>query len=819
MPDDTTAIEESTALPELPFPSRRRASSPAAQIGFDPLGGGDIGSLPESQAPMEDVDRRAEITRKRGGGNVPKFPSLETMYSAYPELRRTGKLRVQRIEPEWFYDEHSRTKMRISGIVGMHETMISTQEFLRTYGGYKYRVYGVLEQGDPGNAGGPPAFVDIAVAEFSIPVDPNMSSLPIADDVGESGVEMNMPFLYPPGSPYGGRRQQPMQQPQQNDGGTIGPMLSFAERMVAHAQPQQQQQPIPDTVFNVMGRQTERQIDATKEMAQQQVALLERQLQSRDAELSEMRRQIASINDKPNDMVEMVKAVALINSSVRGSASSDEMKVIQEQHQHDMEARQREFERLIEIEKREKERDVSRAREDMQLRVAAMEERLREKEASVERRERELKDEFERRERSLRDENKRALESMERALQQRIEDAERAHDRELRLRDSIEKNTKTTLDAAHGFEVRALQNQLAVTVADLQAKAKMVDAHLAEQNKPLIQKVQELKQLATDLGIAPEDKEGPEDPLAAAAAAEAAKAPFYQKMLLTVISQADTLIPQIKSLLSKGDGTQAPQQVSVQQVPPAQQARANLPPPRRQHRVQFADPEGPRVMATNFDDLPAPTVSADELNRMSPRSPGMPPVPFNPNMQQSPIAPPVVPPQPMQVVQQPAYPPPAVIQQAPPPPVVQQPVAQAQEPMQPATYVRQPTPQNVAPAKQPWSSFNWIPGLNQEQVADLMNTIRGACERKVPSSELVAEFVKQNGEGVVATIPHFIDKDRLIASIREDPATKSTVLATGKGKRYLDDLWKTLVKLQQEFVAKEQAKEAQVAKPEEAPKE
>ena len=814
MSDDATMGSEAPPLDDLPFPARRRASVPASQVGFDPLAGAEVGTLPESHVSSEDVDRRAEISRKRGGGNSPKYPSLETMYSAYPELRRTGRLRVQRIEPEWFTDPHSGARQRISGIVGMHETMISTQDFLRMYGGYKYRVYGVLEQSDSSNIGGPPAFVDIAVAEFSIPVEPNMSSLPIADDMGESGVEMTMPFLYPPSSPYGGgRRQAPAQQPQQQSpgGDFIGPMFSFAERMATHAQQQPAPQPIPDTVFNLMGRQSERSIDAAKEMAQQQVQMLERQLQAREAEMMEIRRQLSEVNNKPNDMVEMVKAVSMINSSVRGSASSDDLRAIQDQHQRDSEARQREFERLLEVEKRDKEREIDRLRSDLQMRVSAMEERLREKEASFERRERELRDDFERREKSVRDEAKRAMEAVERSMQQRLDDSERAHDREMRMRESIEKNTKVTLDAAHGFEVRAQQNQLNALMAELQSKTMIVDAHLAEQNKPLIDKVNELKQTAALLGITGEEKDGPEDPAAAAAAAAAANAPFYQKMLLTVISQADTLIPQIKSLLKKDEG--APQQVTVQQVPPIQQARANLPPPKHVRRVQFADAEGPRV--GSFDDLPAPTVSADEMNRMSGRSPGMPPIPFNPNPQpmQQPMQQ-----QPVQVVQQPMYPPPATVQQMPPDPV--QPAQQ--QPMQPATYVKQATAQNVAPAKQPWSSFDWIPGLNREQISQLVATITGACEQKVPIETLVAEFIKQSDRGVVATIPHFIEKERFIASVRQDPATKSTVLASGKGKRYMDDLWKYLVVMQKEYVAEEQAKEAKGAEsqPEpEAPKE
>ncbi|MFA4971404.1 MAG: hypothetical protein WC683_02240 [bacterium] len=803
MADEPTTAEEQP-LPELPFPARRRSGGPAA-TSYDPMGGIDMGSLPESRAPMEDVERRAEISRRRGGMNVPKFPSLETMYSAYPDLRKVGKLRVQRIEPEWHLDPGTGQRQRVSGIVGMHNMMIGTQEFLRLYGGYKYRVYGVMEQGDSSNMGGPPALVDVAVAEFSVPVDPNMQSLPIADSESSEGP---MVFTFPGGgSPYGGAGMR-MQMPQQQQPQDYAPFLSFAERMANR--PQQAQQGLPDTVFSVMGRQQERAIDSTKEMAQQQVALLERQLEAKQAEMMEMRRQIAEIGQKPNDMVEMVKAVALINSSVRGGANSDDMRAVQEQHAREMEMRQREFERLIEIEKREKEREVERVRSEMQTRVASLEDRMRDKDTIIERRERELKDDFDRRERYLREEHKRSMEEAQRIGQQRLDDIQRSHDRETRMREAVETNTKTTLDAAHGFEVRALQNQLAATVADLQSKAQLVNAHLAEQNKPLLNKVQELRETAVALGIATDEKEGGPTPEEAAMAAAAANAPWYQKAILMAISQADTLIPQIKDLLQKG--SPPVQQVQVQQVPPVQQARQMLPPPRRVHRVQFADSEGPAVQSS-FDNLPGPQVSADEHNRMSSRSPGMPPVPFNPMTQPSITQQPMRQ-APQQPVQQPQYPPPVVIEQAPQGPVTAAQAVAADTPVsQPAAK------QNVAPKKEPWSSFDWIPGINREQVAGLVNTIKEACSHRVPPEVLVKTFIEQNGESTVVMIPQVIEKDRFVASLRSDPATSGTVLATGKGKRYLDDVWRVLMKVQAEFIAKQQKEPEAEAAPEEPAKE
>jgi hypothetical protein len=106
-----------------------------------------------------------------------------------------------------------------------------------------------------------------------------------------------------------------------------------------------------------------------------------------------------------------------------------------------------------------------------------------------------------------------------------------------------------------------------------------------------------------------------------------------------------------------------------------------------------------------------------------------------------------------------------------------------------------------ASVEEPWSKFDWIPFLGKEDVANLVATLEKACTENVAADAVVGSFTESYGEEIVASIPGFIDVGRLVESIRSDAATKNAVLATGRGKRYLEDVWDKIASLAESVAA------------------
>ena len=538
-----------------------------------------------------------------------------------------------------------------------------------------------------------------------------------------------------------------------------------------------------------------------REMAQAQISSLERQNETlrEKMELIESR-----FHDKPTDIVSLTQAVAALNQSSRTSASSDELKTIQEQHDREMARIKEDHRSDLDRLSRERDREVDRTRVDAEARVERAEDRIKELRESFERKERDLRDDFERRERSARDEAKRTLDAMKQSYETRIEEIRQLHDRELRLHMSMQENTARTAETAHGVELRSLQNDLAKLSAELGSKQQLVDVHMAEQNRPLLDRVNEIRGMAEALGIGA-DKEMPAVPIGDSA-------PLHEKLLTLLVSQADKLLPQLTALVKKPEG-QAPmtatqvQQAQMQQAQMFQQQDPRALPPRRVQRMTFADSDGPRLRS--YDDLPGSgSPSPEERDEMPPTSyassgprpyqppsfgdPGMPPRADSRRVQQQVSANDMMMAQQAQIQQQQAQ--------------IQQMQQQPQQQMRPATPMQKPqmvpaaqpmsSPSDVVrkqEPEEPWSHFAWIPGVPKDEVVGLATTLMQACAQKVEPTALVKAFVDQHGPEVVSMIPTIIDLGKFIESVRSDPATRATVLATGRGRRYLEDVWKCIL--------------------------
>lgn len=777
---------------ELPFPARR-ARPINLEVAEDPFGiRGQLPDTLEETAPQDEVARAVEMSR-RGGGRIPKFPTVETMYAAYPDIHRTGKLRIVRTEPKWWTEAMSGQRVKVNGILAKQEAPISTDEIERRYGGYKYEVYGMLERFDRDDPGGPSKMVDVAVAEFEIPTDPVSQSRPI---------EENTMF------PYWNRRGQSSGQQQQQQSsassGEWGQVLQFAKEMARG-----NGQSTPNTAFETLARQGEMTTQQIQELARQQITALERRNERLEAALQETQ---ARMNDRPDNIGSIIQGVAALNQSTRTSASSDELQLLRNQHDKEM-ARLREDHRMdLDRLGRERDREIDRIRIDADARVERAEDKQKDLRESFERREREMRDEFERRERQLRDESARQLSAQTDNYERRIDDMRQNHDREVRMLKSMQENTFQTTAAAHGVELRAAQSELAKITAELTTKQQMVDAAIAEKNRPLMDQVAEIKNMAEMLGLVTDKDDMPP------AVPTAENAPLYEKLIMALMQKADTLLPQLSALAGKS-ATPGQPQVTPQQAQMMQSQGQSVRglPPKPVSRMRFSDSEGPPVMQQVQSyplQQPVAAVQQEEREHMPATSYApMAPLPYVPpgygvhsgvpaayHVQNQTETPQMHRATPIASSQ-------ASASMNSNPSQVPQPSA--------GQFVKPDDGQGEHPAALPevdqepaWSKFEWIP-LPVSEIQGLSATLIKACIEKIEPSALVDSFVSEHGIEVISIIPQAIDVTRFIESVRTDPATRSSILATGKGKRFLEDVWDSINNriIEQSHKAKQQTEQ------------
>lgn len=731
---------EHTDLGDLPFPTRRTRepewmASLSSTGSSDPLGG--IPTSLKETVPLREIEQQADARRRRGDTGIPRFKTLETMYASFPEIKSHGSLRIVRVSPEWYTDSMSGHRIRISGILADGvDRPLSTQDVATSYGGYKFTVYGMLDVPDRENSGGPPQRVDRAVVDLEFPLEPNLATLPIAGS--DEGTEaMPAPFVI--STPYGPRGRPMVMNQQMSDQGGVSPILGFAERMAAS------QRAAPagpsDQVLGMIGKQSQETANAIKELSQQQVEMLQHEVQSLRREIAEERRRADDVSRRPHEIVDVIQGVAALNQSTRTSASSEEIRSMKDDHAKELARLSEENMRRLEMEKREKDSSVASVRAEMQARLVLLEDRQKDLMSNAERRERELREDFERRERSLREEHKRQLDMLREMYDGRMKDMQGNFERELRTRDMLDKNSSATILQSHAIELRSIESDRNQKAVELQQKTEMLDVHLKEQAKPITERVAELKRIAEDLGLTSPP------PTVASSAGPAEKEKFYETLIMEFIKNADKVVPQIKSLLGKEAPKHTVPMQSAYPIAPEMTARA-LPagqPGQRRRRVVFADADA------------APISLGEE-------------------------------------------PPAGVYRQAAPPPAPTQAVerrpVRAPAPAPTSSVERQPEPEiprasvaeNIGAAP-PWSEFRWIEQIPPENVMGIITTLMQACVAKISPADIAQGMVEQLGSDNVLAIPKIVEIGRFVESLRADSATRETVLATGKGRRYVQDVW------------------------------
>jgi len=834
------SVPPPTPFADLPKPARK--GDAGAAVPFDPMGYAVLESLAEVQ-PKAGPEGGTVITKaqieaaKRKARFVPKFPTLESMYAEYPRLLTSGRLRVVRETPQWIDDPYT-GKTRVSGTLAFKHPCVTSEEFTRQFGGQKYRVFGLLEQEDPANAGGPPQFVEMAVAEFDLPLAPNLENLPVAEaDMGNPN-EPPMPFpmyqnqqMFNP-SPYGRRAgmppNYPYYMPQQMPGmpqpgmEATRPVFDFA-RSVMEQQQRSAPPPMPDAFWNVLGRQGESGQENLRFMAEQQSRMAQTQIEALQQQLMQERQTAREQMSRPSDLVSTVEAVAKLTEAQKGGADSDTIRQMRDDHERSVRHAKEEADRTLSMAIERHERELARLKEDHERLLAReresasghvklAEDRNRLLENALERRERELRDEGERNVNRMRDDMQRLIDSRDRDFQLQITSLKDLHaremqnlqsmqDREARMNEAMRTNAQTVTEQAHNIEMRSVRNDLAKMSGELAEKRAAVEAHQNEMNKPLLEKVKEIQETTAALEALAGGKAGDEGP---------DEEKWYNVALVrdlakVALGKGAEILPKLMKAAADAGGGPAGQAdgMPVAGMTPNQQLAPQAPvsrlPPRQRKKVMFADSEGPR-MSDAYAGLPRPAY--DPRDR-GPKAGA--PRPFYPDAPGGgfgePAAPPVMPQPPPQ-----AAPATQGFESYMGPPPAQQPAPR------PKASRRAPAapPAAAAPAEapeageDPWAAFSWMPMARPEAI-QFLTQLEQAAQAKVNPSVLVDQFVASYPMEIVSQVPAMIPIKKLIEAVRSSSATSKMVLATGGGRRFLADVWAELAKRVEDWKSKQQS--------------
>lgn len=740
MAEETVDLLEGDDLPNLDFSARRRRLGDSS--GIDPM----TNSLPSSPAPVSlpEVQYVAPsyATKSRGGGRTPtsagslrKYHSVQDMVASLPELQSsTSQLRVERTEPEWSTDPNTGEKIRVCGFLGFESPTTTVEQIGQKHGGYKFRVFGTVERQPPDNRGGPPVRVDIAVAEFDIPAEPNLDTLPYQD----SEVDMS----------FGRRAQSPffmMQQPQpmqtSPDGGIVA---KLADRFISqNQQPMNHGQQLPTSAFDTVVRQSERAIDATTGLAQKQIEQLQREkellLQRLDSMQDQMRESMQQQNqaNKTPEIVAMAQALGALNTGRNAGISTEEREAIHRAHEREVERLSKE----AQIEKEALRREVERESIKHQ-------EQIRELQSMFDRERLHMREEADRRERIAKEIGEQNVLRVREMLEMRISQMERDRQAELsRIQDHhqiMSKTQETSMEA----EFRLMKGEMDRMAMMLQEKDRELQGFRAEKNKPITEQVQGILETA-ELLRPPQDNQ-PEGET------------MKDKLLISLVQKGPELLGALGGMVQqrKANAQQLPEQAQVRQLPPpAMQQQAAAPPRRAFQRPVFAPTEGSLPMA------PA-----------SPRPVQRPQQAQQPEYFQNSNAP-SMPAPPAMVMQPPAYAP-ATIEQPPP----------ASQPEMPAGRTTLPM------ADEAWSGLDFLP-LDADTRSQLFASLEAGCASDMDPAKFTQALVAQYGAEVCSIVPSIAPAEQILAGIKSAPATKDTILAKRKGQQFLQAVWAELEQL------------------------
>jgi hypothetical protein len=710
--------------------------------------------------------------------------------------------------------------MRVSGTLAFRHPIIDDASFAQRFGGFRYRVFGIVDQENRENKGGPPQPVEIAVAEFEIPTPPNIHNLPLMD------ASETEPWGFQPGatpdmnySPYARRPGAPMPyagNPQDN----LGPLLSLTERVMARNEPRS----MSDEAWKLIGRQSETAVSTLRDSSDRQTQLLISQIDRLERQLEEERRVSREQSNRPTDMVQMVDGMSRLVSSTKGNTDSEVLRQMRddherltrqmsEDHERSMTRVREENERVIARMNRDAEHALSRERENNEMRIRIAEQRSKDLEHQLTARENDWRNEADRREARVREDMQRVLDMHDREHTKRVEELtatfnmqlqnlREMQDREVRMNESVQTTSRAAAEQAHAIEMRSITSELAKAKAELSEKARLLSQYESEKNKPLLEQVREHKETMESLGdLAGRDDD--DDEKETGGETKWWNSPMAQQVAGVLVSEGAKLIPKA------AEGIKAARETSRQQslpaAPPARRAMQMPPamrrsglPGRTKPRVTFSDADGPRLRSSAFDELPAPSHEGDVSQKVGAPRPFTPEGPGYDYDQPAFEAQSMPQPQPMAA--QPRHP--TSARPAPSP----RPAPAAPSPAPAA----QATPPAAAGQADDWSAFSWLP-MSPGDVKSFIEQMNLALTQGASSEALGQSFCANYPPDVIVQLLQTIDVKRLVESIRVCPATKDLPIASGKGKRFLSDTWAYMNRFVQ---AQAQAKQEPTPEPE-----
>jgi hypothetical protein len=713
-------ITSEAALP--PLPPLGSFSSGGAAIG------GAFGRV--DNQPQHPVSRPARRT-----ASLSVYTSLESLYAAVRELDTDqGRLRVERVEPEWVQGPAGR-RIPVAGIIAYLQDCPTTQQFAQQFGGRKYRVYAEVLIEDKQRGDGP-RYMDVAVAEVKFPLDPNLDELPIVgeeqapqmDVMGAAaafaGAEDDTPY-----SRFDrmNRNRQffigtPPATQQPNSSREVLEAMREGVNIARGASARE------GNPFDLISGLTNQQMESLKEVAERQERMHERELSRRDAELAEIRREMREAQNRPTNETQLLGGVGQLISALKRTSSEEEASSIMASHERELTRLKDDHRRELESIRRERDRDVDSMRTQMESERNRFTEKERDLRRDFERQEQMLREEMDRRERSVRQDAEREIRTLSDGHRREIDALKSAFEDKVRMTEMFGQTTVSTTVSAKDTTIENLREKVATLTAEANAvKAEAADLR-AKINRSVPEVLQEARGLAAMTGMKDPSEIEP------TAGTDESK-DKWDRVLDTLANKAGENLPAILGTLGNVAVGAAHAVTGRQMQMPAQRAQVVM-----EQQVQ----EGPTQFGPDGSVMRPPKQIAGGQQR--------------PRRQAQPA---------QQQQQEPAVP--------------QGPAVHAQ-PEQPAP------PQQAAPAVDPWAGFEWS-GLDADTLTGIANVLLGTMQEGAPASLAAERLGMVFGSDMMVVVAKSVDADKVVASLHKAPATRSTMLATSAGRKFVRETW------------------------------
>ena len=578
---------------------------------------------------------------------------------------------------------------------------------------------------------GVPMWVDTAVTEMEFPLDPNLDDLPIvADDSQEMDAMSDTMGGEPP--PY--RKFSPNRNRffVNQSGPKTGDVLD-AVRMGAEFGRGNQSHDDSSALHFLSGLSNE-QVRMAREYADRQNEILLRQIEEKDRSVQEMRMELRELQNRPTSQGETLQGVAAIVGSLRGSTGDMEASQLRSQHE-------REIERLSRQHKEEKEslrRESERTLDNMRVQAEAEKNMLRSsaeaEKARYTERERDWSRDLERREQNLRDEMERRESAARRDAEREIASIRQGYEMQIQtLKSSFDQ--QIGMQRMHS-EVLNKQTEQSGTV-QIQALQRDIAILTAERER-LVRENDDFRVKINKTPIEAIQEAHQLASITGMRPADGGEPETPDK------SNTDKIIDALASGIEKG----APAAIAgLGSLAQGLAHRVSTPAPapaQGKVTVQRVEPNPPKFV----DDDAAPMRLSAPQQR-----PAQAPEVERPPMQQ-------------QAQQQ-----------------------QVQQTQQPAPAQRPPEP----PPESPWKAFEWT-GLPEDTLFSVCTTIETVIVDKGSPADAKTRLEEAFGAEVVRVIADMAEVDKIIASVSQAPATKSSNMNSAKGRKFLRNLWKELNK-------------------------